>query len=138
MATQGSFGVVFKVMVSTTLTAVAHLLDVAFPEQKKEIADVTEHPSTGVTGYRTKIDTGIRELTPFEVTLLWDDSEATHAAMVTAFDSTSALSMSIEDPAGNEVIAFSGFVDTVGRIAAMSDGYKARVSITPTGAPTIT
>lgn len=138
MATQGSFGVVLKIMVSTTLTAVAHLLDIAFPEQVKELADVTEHPSSAVTGYRTFIDSGIRDLAEFEATLLWDDADSTHAAIVAAFDATAAVSMSIEDPNGSEVIAFSGHIRSIGRLAAMADGYKARVRIKPTGAPTIT
>lgn len=138
MAEQGGFGVVFKVMISTTLTAVVNLLDIDFPEQTKEVADMTAHPSAAATGYRSYIDSGVRELTEFTAVLGWDDLEATHAAILTAFDATTALSMSIEDAAGQEVIAFSGFVRTVGRISKIGDGYKANVVVRPTGAPTIT
>jgi hypothetical protein len=130
--------VVFKVMITTTLTAVANLLDIDFPEQTKELADNTPHPSNGVTGYRSWIDSGVRSLSEFTAVLGWDDASATHAALVTAFDATTALSMSIEDPAGNEVIAFSGFVRSIGRVAKIGDGYKCNVVIQPTGAPTIT
>lgn len=138
MAEQGGFGVVLKIMISTTLTAVANLLDIDFPEQTKELADNTPHPSAAATGYRTFIDSGVRELTPFTAVLGWDDVAVTHAAILTAFDATTALSMSIEDPGGGEIIAFSGFIQTIGRVAKIGDGYKANVTIRPTGAPVIT
>src|SRR5512139_765487 len=138
MAEQGGFGVKLKITVSTTLTAVANLLEVNFPEQRKEMADMTAHPTSGATGYRTKIDSGVRELTPFTCVLGWDDTATTHAAMVTAFDATAGVNMSIEDPAGSEIIAFSGTISMIGRMAAIGDGYKATVEITPLGAPTIT
>jgi hypothetical protein len=138
MAEQGGFGVVLKVMISTTLTAVANLLDVDFPAQEKELADMTAHPSAASTGYRSWIDSGVRSLTEFTAVLGWDDTESTHVAIVTAFDATTALSMSIEDPAGQEIVAFSGFIRSIGRTAKIGDGYKCNVAIQPTGAPTIT
>lgn len=138
MAEQGGFGVVLKIMISTTLTAVANLRDIDFPEQTKEVADVTKHPASAVVGYREFLDSGVRELTPFTAVLGWDDTAATHTALVTAFDATTALSMSLEDPAGQEIIAFSGIVQTIGRVAKIGDSYRANVTIRPTGAPTIT
>jgi len=138
MAEQGAFGVVLKIMISTTLTAVVNLLDVDFPTQKKELADMTAHPAAAVTGYRTYIDSGVRELTPFTAVLGWDSGDSTHAAVLTAFDATTALSMSIEDPAGDEIIAFSAFIEEIGRLAKVPGGYKANVTIRPTGAPQIT
>lgn len=135
---QGGTGVKLKVTISTTLTAVANLLDVDFPGQEKDLADMTAHPTTGVTVYEAMVDSGLRRLTEFTAVLGWDVDETTHAALLTAFDATTALAMSIEDPAGDEVIAFSGFVRSVGRVSKMKDGYKCNVVIKPTGAPTIT
>lgn len=138
MTASGGFGTKLKIMVGTTLTAVAGLKDVTFPEQAKMLFESTAHPTSGATGYATYGDTGKRQLTEFTATLFWDVDEATHAALLTAFDSTTALSMSIEDPAGDEVIAFSGHIRRIGRISSQEDGYQAEVSIQPTGAPTIT
>lgn len=138
MAEQGGMGVVFKILISTTLTAVANLLDIDFPAQEKELADNTPHPATAVVGYRTYIDSGVRSLSEFTAVLGWDDTAATHAAILTSFDATTALSMSIEDPAGQEIIAFSGFIRSIGRVAKIGDSYRANVAIQPTGAPTIT
>lgn len=134
--TQGGFGVSLKIMISTTLTAITKIVAVTFPNQKKEVADVTAHDSP--SGYREFVDTGLRELTEFTATILWDDVAVTHAAVLTAFAATTAVSMSIQDPDGNEIIAFSAFITQVGRISEMTDGYKAQVTIRPTGAPTIT
>jgi len=56
MAEQGGFGVVLKIMISTTLTAVTNLLDVDFPETEKFLADMTAHPASAASGYTTWID----------------------------------------------------------------------------------
>lgn len=136
MAIQGGFGVVLKIMVSTTLTAVANVVDVDFPKFKKFLAESTAHDST--SGYQTWVATGKRALEAFTCTLMWDSAAATHAAMVTAFDSDAALSMSIEDPNGDEVIAFSAHISTMERISKQEEGYTCEVEIQPTGAPTIT
>lgn len=136
MAVQGGYGVVLKIMVSTTLTAVANLKDIDFPKFTKFVAESTAHDST--SGYYTAVATGKRRLEPFTATLGWDDSDTTHAAIVTAFDSDAAVSMSIEDPGGAEVIAFSAHIEAISRIAKQEDEYVAEVSIHPTGAATIT
>lgn len=136
MAGQGGFGVVLKIMVSTTLTAVAKVLDVDFPKFKKFVAENTGHDAT--SGWYTAISTGKRRLEPFQATLEWDSVAATHAAIQTAFDSDAAVSMSIEDPDGVEVIAFSGIIEEIERVGKQEDTYKAVVLIHPTGAPTIT
>ena len=136
MTAQGSFGVDLKITVSTTLTAIVGVTDVTFPEQVAEVADVTPHDAT--SGYRVKIKTGVKELTPFTATLNWDIDETTHTTTLTAFGSDASVNMTIEDPAGDEVIAFAGLVTRIGRVSPLSGGYSARVEITPTGAPTIT
>ena len=127
-----------KIMISTTLTAVTNLLDVDFPETEKFLADMTAHPASAASGYTTWIDSGVRALNAFTAVLGWDDLEATHQAVLTAFDATAAVSMSIEDPAGQEIIAFSAHIQKVGRVSKVKDGFKCNVTIQPTGAPTIT
>ncbi len=136
MTTQGGYGVVLKIMVTTTLTAVAHLIDVDFPKFKKYLAESTGHDST--LGYYTATATGKRRLEPFPAVLEWDSAAPTHAAMQTAFDSDAAVSMSIQDPNGDEVIAFSAHIEEVERVGKQEETYKANVLIHPTGAPTIT
>ena len=136
MAEQGGFGVVLKIMVSTTLTAVAHVLDVDFPRFRKYIAESTGHDATD--GYYEAIATGKRRIEPFTVRLAWDSDNSTHAAMVTAFGSDAAVSMSIEDPEGDEVISFSAHIEAIGRIARQEDVVQAEVLIHPTGKATIT
>lgn len=131
----GSFGVVLKITVSTTLTAVTRLLDAQFPKQVKELADNTGHDTSG--GYRTRIATGLRDLQKITCKLEWDIDEATHAAVLAAFASDEAVNMSIEDPAGDEVIAFAAHIEAIGRVAPLSGVYSADVEISPTGAPTI-
>lgn len=132
----GSFGVDLKIMISTTLTAITKLLDVEFPEQVAEVADNTPHDAA--SGYRTRIKTGVFSLEPFSATLEWDSDETTHAAVLTAFAATTAVTMAIASPGDDETIQFSGHVTRVGRITPLSGVYTAKVEITPTGAPTIT
>ena len=136
MALQGGFGAVLKVMISTTLTVVTNLKEVEFPVFEKILAEATGHDATG--GWTTYVDTGKRKLNSFKVKLGWDKSATTHAAMLTAFTATTALSMSVQDPAATEIIAFSGFIQKVGRVAEQEEEYVCNVEIQPTGAPTIT
>jgi hypothetical protein len=139
MAPQGGTGVKVKITVGTTLTAIAYLKNVSgFPAQEKELAVNTAHPTSGTTVYETLIDTGLRRLTSFTCTLSWDDTNTTHAAILTAFNATSPVNMSIEDPAGGEVIAFSAHIRRVSRMGNIGTEYEAQVEIQPTGAPTIT
>ena len=132
----GGFGVSLKITISTTLTAVANVLDIAFPKQIREVADNTSHSAT--SGYRTYISTGIKALEKFTAKLEWDTDSATHAALVTALGSDTALAMSITSVDTDEAIAFSGFVVGIGRVSPLSGVYTADVEIQPTGAPTIT
>lgn len=136
MAKQGGFGVRLKITVGTALTVVAGVREVEFPEFEKILAESTAHDSSG--GWKEMIDTGKRALNAFTVTLSWDKAQTTHAAMSTALTSTSPVNMSVEDPAGAEIIAFSAFITKIGRTAEQEEVYSAEVEITPTGAPTIT
>ena len=135
---QGGTGLKVKIDVASTLTAIAELLDGDMPPQLKELAEMTAHPTTGNTTYRTFVDTGLRELGEFQMTLGWDTTETTHSTILTAFAGTDPVAMSIEDPAGAEVIAFDAHIRQISRISKQTDGYKAQVTVRPTGAPTIT
>jgi len=135
MAKKGGFGAKLKITISSTLTVVAQVEEVDFPEQEKDTVEVTTHDST--SGYSEYIATGLFKLGKMTCTLLWDDSNTTHAGVLTAFDSTSPLNMSVENTDASEVIAFSGYVVKIGRESKMKDAYKAKIEIQPTGAPTI-
>lgn len=136
MAQQGGFGVQLKIMVSTTLTAIANLLDVDYPRLMKYIAESTAHDSTD--GYYEAIATGKRRVEPFTARIAWDDSETTHTAIITAFDADTAVSMSIADPDSSETLSFSAHIEAIGRIAKQEGIYEAEVAIHPTGKATLT
>jgi len=112
------------------------LIDEDHTKFKKYLEETTPHGATG--GYYQATDTGKRRLQPFSVTLKWDVAEATHAAIVAAFDSTDPIGMSIEDPDGSEVISFSAHIEEIERIVKQEEAYKAKVLIHPTGPATIT
>lgn len=135
MARQGGFGVVVKINTGS-LTTIANVLDAEFPNQKQTLAEATAHDSP--SGYREWMATGLRELEAFSMTLAWDDTESTHAQIMTSFAADTSVGMSIEDPGGQEVIAFDAFIEIVGRVTKMEEVYQAEVQVQPTGAPTIT
>ena len=131
MAGQGGFGVALKIMVGTVLTAVVNIMDVDFPELEKILSESTGHDSTA--GYAEHIATGKYKANEFNCTLTWDADETTHAAIVTAFDAAAAVSMSIEDPEGDEVISGSAHIRTISRIGRQEEHFIAEVAIQPTG-----
>lgn len=131
MAGQGGFGVQLKIMVGTVLTAVANMIDVDYPELEKILSESTGHDSTA--GYAEYIATGKYKANEFTCTLTWDSADATHAAIVTAFDAAAAVSMSIEDPDSVEVISGSAHIRVVTRISRQEEHFQAEVAIQPTG-----
>lgn len=134
---EGGFGLSVKIKITSTMTAIAELLEGEIPEFEKFVAEMTPHSATG--GYATYVATGKRKLNEFKITLGWDSDDSTHAAIIAAFDSDSPVDMSVVSPDGtDETIAFSAHITKIGRIAEQEDGYKADVTIQPTGAPTIT
>lgn len=135
MARQGGYGIVCKINTGS-LTAIANILDIDFPEQRKTLAEATAHDSPN--GYREHIATGLRDLSPFSMTLAWDDTETEHAQILTSFAADTAIGMSIEDPAGQEVISFDAHIEIIGRIGKQEEVYQAEIQVQPTGAPTIT
>lgn len=132
---QGGFGVVFKVSVSSTLTAVADVLEAGFPEFERMVAEATGHDAAG--GYAKFVSTGKRKLNEFTIKVAWSKNVTTHAAMRTAFDSETPLAMSIADPDAEETIAFDGLITKVARAGEQEDVYVAEITIQPTGQPTI-
>lgn len=133
---QGGFGLDVKITVGTTLTTIPAVMQASFPEQSKYIAETTGHDATN--GYYTAVATGKFRLQPFDAVLFWDSDDTTHAAILTAFDATTSVNMSVAAPDADETMAFAAIIETVGRISEQEDAYKANVRIHPTGAPTIT
>lgn len=136
--TEGGFGLQVKITVGTSLTALTYLLEGSeLPKFKKFIAEATPHSATG--GWAKKYATGKRDAESFKVVLGWDSDEATHAAVHTAFDSDSPVTMAVVSPDGSdETITFSAHIEEIARLTDQEDVYKAEVMITPTGKPTIT
>jgi hypothetical protein len=135
MAVQGGFGLVLKINTGS-LVAVVNVVDADFPRQSRVIAENTAHDASG--GYYMGIPSGKRRLDPFRAVLNWDDAAASHAAVLTNFAAETSIGMSIQDPDGQEVIAFNAYIENIGRISRQENGYQAEVTIHPTGAPTIT
>jgi hypothetical protein len=133
---QGGYGLIVKISITAVLTAIAELLDGEIPEFEKYIAEMTSHSATG--GYAVFVATGKRKMNEFKITLGWDSDDATHAAILSAFDSNASVNMSVTSVGTDEVIAFAAHITKVGRISPQEDGYKCDVTIQPTGAPTIT
>lgn len=133
--TQGGFGVVLKIDISATLTAIVDILEVDFPKFTKFIAESTGHDAA--SGYYEATATGKRRLQPFGLTVAWDSAAATHAEIVNAFDADTAYPMSIEDPDGDEVISFSAHIEEIERMGDQEDVFKAEILVHPTGAPSI-
>jgi hypothetical protein len=128
---QGGFGLDLKL----NGTTIVQVQEVPFPRFMKFIAEATGHDSDG--GYYEAVATGKRRIETMQATLFWDSSAATHAAVLAAFDSDAPVAMSIEDPDGDEVIAFKAHIEAIGRISQQQDAYKATVDIHPTGTATI-
>lgn len=135
MAIQGGFGVLLKIDVSG-LTTTANLLDTDFPEQSKMLEEATGHSATG--GYAVYVASGKRELGEFTATLLWDKADSTHAKVMTVLAANATVNMSIQDPAGAEIIAFAAHVKSVKRISKQDEAYKAEITFQPSANPTIT
>lgn len=135
MTRQGGFGTVIKITVTASLVAITHAQDIEFPEFEKVLADITGHDAPG--GYEEIIATGKRKMNAFKTKLTWDVAEATHAAVLAAFNSDNTVLMSVEDPDGAEVIEFQAHVAKLGRVAEQEEGYVCEVEIKPTGIPVI-
>lgn len=132
MAAQGGYGLAMKI----NGTALVGVVDTDFPRFFKYISESTAHDSAG--GYYEAVATGKRRVQPMRMTLNWDTGEATHAAVLTAFNSDDTQLFSVDDPDGDESIAFNAHVEEVGRISRQEETYTAEVSLHPSGTATVT
>ncbi len=136
MTSKGGFGLTVKIKITATMTTIVDVLDGEIPEFEKFLAEMTPHNATG--GYAKHVATGKRKMNEFKLTLGWDADEATHAAVLAAFDGSPAVDMAIISPDGtDEVIAFSAHISKIGRISPQEDGYKCDVTVQPSGSPTM-
>jgi len=136
MGRQGAFGGKVKIKISSAMTAIAHVEDFDYPELEKKLAEATAHDSPG--GYAEHIATGERSVGEATLEITWDKSAATHAAIITAFNSSDPVDMSFEDPSGTEIMAVSAHIHKLGRIVKRGEAYKCKVGVQPTGQPTFT
>jgi hypothetical protein len=132
---QGGFGLQVRIDISATMTAIAEVIDGEIPEFEKFLAEMTPHSAAG--GYATHVATGKRKMNEIKLTLGWDSDDATHAAILAAFDGSPSVRMTVISPdQTDEVLGFDAHIFKVGRIAQQEDGYKCDVSIQPSAAPT--
>jgi hypothetical protein len=136
MTAQGGFGLSAQIDVSGSPTAWAQVEEIDFPGFKKYLKESTTHDAT--SGYYTVTATGKRRVMPFRAVLAWDTSVSTHAAVLTAFNADTDVTVSVADPDGDETIAFECQIEEVNRMAGQEDILKCDVLIHPTGAATIT
>jgi len=118
------------------MVEIVKIVDLEFPKFKKFLTDVTTHDSP--QGYTEMLDTGQRELQSFKMTLEWDSTVMSHTAIVTHFNGTTSVTMTVEDPGGVEIISFSCFIEEIQRISKQKEALQAEVLVTPTSYPTIT
>ncbi len=135
MAT-GGFGLQVQITVSNTLTAIANLRSPNMPELEKVMAEVTGHDAAG--GYEEHLPTGKFRMTEFQAELVWDQSEATHAAIMAAFAETATpVQMKVIAPNDVESITFNAWISKISRVSDQEGAYMATVTIRPTGQPTL-
>jgi hypothetical protein len=135
MAMQGGFGLQVKINTGS-LTAIASVIDCEFPEQEKILDEFWTHDAT--SGYQRRVASGARDLKPFKMELAWDDAQATHAAILTNLAADVVVGFSIQDPDGQEVIAFNAHCSNIKRISEVDKALRAEVTVSPDAAPTIT
>lgn len=134
--TVGGFGVKIRIDITGSQTEIVSLLEGDLPELEKILAESTGHNATG--GWATHVATGKRKINEFKMTLGWDDTAATHAALLTAFNASTTVNMSVVAPDGSETISFAAHITKMGRVSEQEDLYKCEVTVQPSGAPTIT
>lgn len=136
MGETGGFGLKTYIEITGTMTVIVHLQDDSeLPEFEKVLKEVTGHDAAG--GYAEFIATGKFKANAFKTKMLWDASETTHAAVQAAFESTSPVSMKIENPDGSETISGEAFISKMSRESKQEDAYICTVEIQPTGEWTV-
>lgn len=133
MARQGGYGLAMQI--GNPLVAMVGVEDVDELQFSKFIDEATGHDSTA--GWYEAEATGKRRFQPFNMTLLWDSAQATHTAIITAFNSDDVEDFTFADPAGQETITFTAHVEMIGRLSQQEATYRATVTIHPSGQPII-
>ena len=133
--TQGAFGLALQIDVTDTPATFAKILDVDPISFMNYIVEATTHDSA--SGYYEAIATGKKRVEPLSVTLAWDSSQASHAAVVTAFDAGTATTFTFADPDGDETISVEIIVERMARGGTQDGLFTCKVDLHPTGAPTI-
>jgi hypothetical protein len=131
---QGGFGLVVEI--GSTPTALVGVRDADFPAFMKFISESTAHDSA--QGYYEAVATGKRKLESMQITLIWDQAQATHQTVLTEFASDDPTDFTIADPDGDETLSFQAHIERVSRISRQEDTYIANVDLHPTGPATIT
>lgn len=132
MTAQGGYGLDLQLN-GTTVVGVEDVDELSF---MKFIAETTGHDSAD--GYYEATATGKRRIEPLSMAMFWDVNDATHAAVLAAFDSDDASTFTWADPDGDESVEFDAHVERLGRVSAQEDAYRANVDLHPTGTATIT
>lgn len=136
MTSRGGFGLQIKIDIAATPTVIVDVLEGDIAKFVKVLAEMTGHNAAG--GYAVHVATGKRRVESFNMTLGWDADEATHAAVLAAFDSAAAVDMEVVTPGADETLAGLAHVYEIGRVSEQEDGFKAEVAIQPTGQWTVT
>jgi hypothetical protein len=132
MATQGGMGLEIKVTVTSTLTAIGHLLpETNWPKVEKILSEETGHDA--LNGYAEWKPTGKYAVGTFTLIVLWDPSATTHAALNAAFDSQDDVAMLISSPNGNEAWTFVAQVKSLGPSSKQDQGFRMAIDVQPTG-----
>lgn len=135
MAKVKGIGVVVEVDVAATPTTVANVEEIDYPDIEQEVDEVTNHGSTN--GWREFLATGQKGLMPFDLTLIWDISEATHAEIRTLSTNGTAVTWTVDDPASAEKFTFEAIVSKLVRQPRKDAALRAIVTVQPTGAVTV-
>lgn len=134
MAIQGAFGVILKIN-SGSLTTIANVEDIDDWVLDRILAEVTAHDSSG--GYAEFVPSGKRMMPAFSATITWDDSITEHQSIITNWAAETTVGFSISDPDGTETLTFSGYIKTIARMGKQDGAYRAKITIQPTGAITL-
>jgi predicted secreted protein len=136
MATSGGFGLIYKINIVSTLTTIPKVIEGTLPGRELVMAEVTAHDSTG--GYKEQIASGKRSLGEWDFTVLWNSTDATHQAVLTAFKAAAPTNSSVTKPGATEIVTMSTHYTKMKVTTDIEDGVKIQWTCKGTGAPTVT
>lgn len=134
MAVQGGFGAILKINTGS-LTTIVNVEDIDDWVLDRIIAENTGHDASG--GFAEFTPSGKRMMPAFGFLCSWDDSEATHQAIITNWAAETTVGFSVSDPDGTETLSFSGYIKTIARMSKQDGVYRAKMTLQPTGAITL-